>query len=85
MHNGVRQPRRDSPIAGDTAMCVTAIRTQNDRKPQDRSICRTAERSRRTGVMRVHDLIRRTSGLCTTADTARDEESLLSGRIRAIL
>jgi len=74
--DGARHPRSHPPIASATAMRVTAIQTQTERKPQDRSVRHAEERRRRARMLRVRSLIRPTSGVCGTADTARGEKRL---------
>ena len=47
--DGARHPRRHPTIASATAMRMTAIRTQTERKPQDRSVRRAAKRAADAG------------------------------------
>ena len=58
-------------------MRMTAIHAQTERKRQDRSVRRAEKRRRRARMLRVRGLIRPTSGVCATADTARGEKRLL--------
>ena len=80
-----RYPRRHPPITNATAMRVTAIQTQTERKPQDRSVRRVEKRSRQARMMRVRGPIRPAPGVCAAADAARGEKSLFRGKNQAIL
>jgi adenine-specific DNA-methyltransferase len=66
-------------------MRMTAIRTQTERKRQDRSVHRAEKRRRRAGMLRVYGPIRPTAGVCATTDAARGEKRLISWRNQAIL
>jgi len=56
--DGARYPCRHPPIASATAMRVTAIRTQLQRKRQDRSVRRAEKLRCRAGLLRLPDLTR---------------------------
>ena len=77
--DGARHPRRHPPPSSTTVMRVTALRTQTERKRQDRSARRAEKRRRRASTARIRGPIQPTRGVCATADTARGGKSLLSG------
>jgi len=83
--DGARSPRRDPPIASATAMRMTAILAQTERKQQDRSVRCAEKHRRRAGMMRTPGLIRPNPSVCPTADAARDEKRLLNWQNQAIL
>jgi hypothetical protein len=65
-------------------MRMTAIRTQTERKRQDRSI-RCAEKHRRWArTQRLRGLIRPVTAACATPDAAWGKKRLSRGRIQAI-
>jgi hypothetical protein len=66
-------------------MHMTAIRTQTERKRQDRSVHRAEKRRRRAGMPRAPGPIRPTPGVWATADTARSEKRLINWQDQAIL
>lgn len=80
--DGARHPCRDPATASATAMRVTAIPAQTERNRQDRSVRRAEKQGRRAGMTRVHNLIRPTSGVSATADTARGKKTCFAGNIR---
>ena len=82
--DGARHPRRHPSIASATAMRMTAIRTQTERKRQDRSI-HCAEKHRPWArTQRLPGLIRPVTAACATPDAARGEKRLSSGRFLPI-
>ncbi len=83
--DGARHPRRHPSITSATAMRVTAIPTQTERKPQDRSVRRAEKRRRQARMLRVCGLIRPAASVCATADTAWGGKHLSSGQDQAIL
>jgi hypothetical protein len=66
-------------------MRMTAIRTQTERKRQDRSVRHAEKRRCRAGTLRVHGPIRATSGVCAIADAAWGEKRLFNWQNQAIL
>ena len=78
-------PRRDPPIASATAMRMTAIRTQTERKRQDRSVRRAEKNRRRARTRRLRGLIRPVPAACATEDAGWGEKSLSSGQGKADL
>jgi hypothetical protein len=66
-------------------MHLTAVRTQTERKRQDRSVRRAEKLRCRAGMTRVRGLIRPTPGVWATADTARSERRLINWQDQAIL
>ena len=83
--DGARHPRRRPPIASASVMCMTTIRTQTERKRQDRSVRCAEKHRRRAGMLRVYGPICPTSGDCATTDDARGGKRLISWRSQAIL
>ena len=71
-----RHPRRDPPIASATAMRVTAVHAQTERKRQDKSARRAEKHRRRAGMLRVYGPIHPTSGVCATTDAVRGGKTL---------
>jgi len=65
-----------------TAMHLTTVRTQTERKRQDRSVRRAEKLRCHAGMTRVRGLIRPTPGVWATADTARDEKTCSARRFR---
>jgi hypothetical protein len=78
--HSARHPRRHPPPSSATVMRVTALRTQTERRRQDRSARRAEKRRRRARLLPVRGLIRPTSGVCTTAHAGRGEKRLLNSR-----
>jgi len=70
-----------------TAMRMTAIRTQTERKRLDRSAHRAEERYRRARKLRLRGPIQQVPAVCTTAtvDADRGEERLASWQNQIIL
>jgi len=58
-------------------MRVTAIRTQTERKPQDRSARRAEKRGRRARMTPFRGFIRPIPGVSATAVAARGEKHLV--------
>ena len=83
--DGARHLRRDPPIASATAVRVTAIRAQTQRKRLDRSAHRAEKRRCREKTLRVRGPIRPAPGVCATADTAQGEKRLFNWQNQAIL
>ncbi len=63
-------------------MRMTAIRTQTERKRQDRSVRHAEKRRCRAGTLRVHGPIHPTSGAGAIADAAWGENACSTGKIR---
>ena len=71
--DGARHPRRHPPITNATAMRMTAIHAQTERKRQDRS-ARCAEKHRPWArKQRLRGLIRPVPAACATAHGAQSE------------
>ena len=66
-------------------MRLIAIRTQTERKRQDRSVRPAEKRRCRAGTLRVHGPIRPTSGVCAITDAAWGEKHLFNWQNQAIL
>lgn len=60
------------------------LRTQTERKPQDRSVRRAEERRRRSGMLRALGPIRLNPGVFATADAARDDKCLINWQDQVI-
>jgi hypothetical protein len=65
-------------------MRVTAIRTQTERNRQGKFVRHAEERRGLARMLRVRGLIRPHSSVQATADDARGEKHLLSGKVQAI-
>ena len=80
-----RHPRRDPPIASATAMRVTAVHAQTERKRQDKSARSAEKRWCHARKRRLPGLIRPIPAACATADAGRGEKCLSSGQNQVIL
>ena len=83
--DGARHPRRHPSIASATAMCMTVIHTQPERKRQDRSVRCAEKHRRRARTRRLRGLIRPVPAACATADIGWGENCLSSGQNQVIL
>ena len=65
-------------------MRMTAIRTQTERKRQDRFVRRAENRRYRARTRRVQGPIHPAASVCATADTAQGEKRLFNWQNQAI-
>lgn len=77
-------PTRFADTASVTAMRLTVVRIQTERKPQDGSVRRAKKWRRRARMTRVRGPIRPVPGVCAAADAARGEKRLSSGQNHTI-
>ena len=75
-------PRLHWPPSSATAMRMTAIRTQIQRTPQDRSVRRAEKRAHRAGTLRVLGSIRPSPGAVATFGNAQGENTCSAVRFR---
>ena len=83
-HDGARHPRRHPPIASASAMRMTAIHAQTERKRQDRSARCAENHHRRDTTRRLRGPICPAPQACAFANTSQGEKRLSSCRIQAI-
>ena len=77
--DGPRHPRRDPPPSSATAMRMTEIKAQTERKRQDRSARRAEKPDQRTGMIHVRCLIFPTPGVQQGCHATRSQKRCLIG------
>jgi len=82
--NGPCHHRRDPPIASATAMRMTKILTETERKRQDKSVRCAEKHRRRARTLWLRRLIRPVPAARPTAEAAQGGKCLSSGWVQAI-